>query len=97
VNAGLVRDVIRVIQETRKEIGLEVSDRITLRWSATGELAAALRADADTVAEEVLAVSFTEAEPTAEWRRDEELALDFWINRADGGAPPGSEESRVDA
>jgi isoleucyl-tRNA synthetase len=97
VHAGLVRDVIRVIQETRKEIGLEVSDRITLRWSATGELAAALRADADTVAEEVLAVSFTEAEPTAAWRRDEELALDFWINRADGGAPPGSEESRVDA
>ncbi len=100
VRSGLVRDVVRVIQETRKEMGLAVSDRIAVSWSATGELATALRANAAIVAEEVLAVSVTEAEPSADWRRDEELSLAFLIRPIEGGVDggtPGSAEARVHA
>ncbi|HNN49245.1 MAG TPA: DUF5915 domain-containing protein, partial [Marmoricola sp.] len=40
--AGTAREIIRMIQEHRKSIGLEVSDRISLTWQATGETASAI-------------------------------------------------------
>ena len=55
---GLARDLIRAIQDTRKAAGLEVSDRITL--AVTGSSTAdveALRAFAETIAAETLAVA----------------------------------------
>ena len=45
--AGLVREVVRLVQEARKAGGLDVTDRIELWWEATGtDLAEALRAHA---------------------------------------------------
>ena len=32
--AGLARDLIRGIQETRKSLGFDISDRISLTWSS---------------------------------------------------------------
>jgi isoleucyl-tRNA synthetase len=56
---GFAREVVRLIQDARKSAGLLVSDRITLRWSATDpDLAAALETFGPTIAGEVLAVSF---------------------------------------
>ena len=55
---GLARDTIRFIQQSRKDCGLEVDDRITLIWQAEGELQEALREFNDVIAEEVLATSF---------------------------------------
>lgn len=84
VRAGLAREVVRVVQEARKESSFEVSDRITLAWSASGELAEALREHGATVADEVLAVSITEvepAEPAEGWRRDDDLDLAYAIAR----------------
>jgi len=53
---GLVRDVVRQLQDLRKEIGLEVTDRIRLHL----EGAEALRAHWDTIGREVLAVDVSE-------------------------------------
>jgi isoleucyl-tRNA synthetase len=55
--AGLVREVVRLIQEARKNSGLEVSDRIELRWTADGVLAEALEEHAGQWTGEVLATS----------------------------------------
>jgi len=63
---GLAREVIRLIQEARKSDGLDVTDRIVLRWSARDpELAAALTEHAGLIAGEVLAVEFGPAEADA--------------------------------
>ncbi|MFS0893986.1 isoleucine--tRNA ligase [Microbacterium sp. 179-I 3D3 NHS] len=55
---GLARDAIRVVQEARKNAGLDVSDRIVLALNAASEDAAALKAHADLIAAETLAVAF---------------------------------------
>jgi isoleucyl-tRNA synthetase len=55
--AGLVREVIRLVQEARKNSRLEVTDRIELWWVADDEqLRTALTEHADQLAAEVLAV-----------------------------------------
>ena len=56
---GLARDVVRLVQNARKEAGLEVSDRIALELRAEGELHEALRRHGDGVASEVLATEFS--------------------------------------
>ena len=54
---GLAREVIRLVQEASKNDGLDVTDRIVLRWSASDpELAAALAEHGGLIAGEVLAV-----------------------------------------
>ena len=82
VRAGLVREVIRLVQEQRKSSGLEVSDRIALTWTADGELAQALREASSFVAEEVLATSLSEGEPTGDVVSDQGLGLRFALSKA---------------
>ena len=56
---GWAREVVRLIQDARKSDGLQVSDRIELRWATPDDdLAAALTAHGELIAGEVLAVSF---------------------------------------
>ena len=76
-----MREVVRLVQDARKSSGFEVTDRITLTWSAEGELAVALREGADTIAAEVLATRVEEAEPGGDVRTDEELGLRFAVAR----------------
>ncbi|MGY1752698.1 isoleucine--tRNA ligase [Blastococcus sp. SYSU D01042] len=54
--AGLFREVVRLVQEARKNAGLEVSDRIELTWAAEGPVAQAMAEHAEPLAAEVLAV-----------------------------------------
>jgi isoleucyl-tRNA synthetase len=82
--AGLARDVIRQVQEARKSSGLEVSDRIVLRYATSdAETAAALAEHGDLVADEVLATDYAAGEPDwpdATAHTGENLA--FWFRRA---------------
>ena len=84
VRAGLAREVVRLVQEARKTSGLQVTDRVALRWEADGELAEALREHAGLVAGEVLATSFAESEPAdgAPVHRDDDLGLRFTLTRS---------------
>lgn len=59
---GLARDVVRVVQQARREAGLDVSDRIRLTLSAGPEVTAAVEAHRDFVARETLAVAVEFAE-----------------------------------
>ena len=56
IRRGLVRDVIRQIQELRKESGLELNDRIELRLEGIDVLTPE---DLDVISAEVLAVPST--------------------------------------
>ncbi|WP_306204174.1 isoleucine--tRNA ligase [Actinoplanes sp. RD1] len=82
--AGLARDAIRLIQEARKTSGLEVSDRIVLRYAATSEeTAAALEEHRDLVSDEVLATDYAAGEP--DWGTpftEESIGLTFWLTKA---------------
>lgn len=55
IKEGLARDVIRVVQNARKNAGLEVSDYISLGLTVEGDLKEAIVAHKDTIAHEVLA------------------------------------------
>ncbi|MEO7980729.1 MAG: DUF5915 domain-containing protein, partial [Sporichthyaceae bacterium] len=81
--AGLAREVVRLVQEARKTSGLQVTDRVAVRWEASGELAEALREHGGLVAGEVLATSYAEGldgqDATA--NRDDDLGLRFTVTR----------------
>ena len=62
---GLARDVVRQVQEARKTSGLEVSDRISVVWSANGELRDAIIEHSESVAGEVLATEMVEGDVAA--------------------------------
>jgi isoleucyl-tRNA synthetase len=85
---GLAREVIRRVQEARKSDGLEVTDRIRLRWSSQDpEMVATLTEHAGLIAAEVLAVEVlqVEAVPDADLARkhvESDLGLTFWLERS---------------
>jgi isoleucyl-tRNA synthetase len=56
---GLARDFVRLVQDARKGDGLQVTDRIAVRWlAADPELAEALAEYRDMISSEVLAAEF---------------------------------------
>lgn len=81
--SGLLRDVIRLLQEARKSTGLSITDRIDVWWSTgDGDLAEALRTQGGTVAAEILAVSLNEgATDDLPSRHDADLGLTFQLRR----------------
>jgi isoleucyl-tRNA synthetase len=84
--AGLARDAIRLIQEARKNSGLDVADRIALRWSAGDEeVSRALQEHAGLIAEEVLATDFAAGDADDSYGEpfsDEALGLAFRLRKA---------------
>ncbi|MFD0393106.1 DUF5915 domain-containing protein [Streptomyces nogalater] len=84
--AGLARDAIRLIQEARKNSGLDVADRIALRWTSTDPaVVAALAEHAGLIADEVLATDFAQGEADGGYGEpftDEGLSLTFRLRKA---------------
>jgi isoleucyl-tRNA synthetase len=79
---GTAREMVRLVQDARKSDGLEVTDRIALRWSsASPEVTSALSAHADAIAAEVLAVDHGPGDGLdgGYEHTDPDLALTFWI------------------
>ncbi|QYN20975.1 isoleucine--tRNA ligase [Amycolatopsis sp. DSM 110486] len=56
---GIARDLVRVVQQARREAGLDVSDRIALTIDAPDEVVAAVKKFEEFVASETLATSVT--------------------------------------
>ena len=88
--AGTAREVVREVQELRKSAGLEITDRIHLRWH-TGDPAVrdAIQAHLLLLADEVLATVVAEVagDPAAEpgalaTKVIDDLALTVWLDRA---------------
>jgi isoleucyl-tRNA synthetase len=85
---GLAREVVRLVQDARKSDGLDVSDRISLRWStADPELSAALTEHGTMISTEVLAVDYgprqsDAVDPDAREHVESDLGLVFWLRRA---------------
>jgi isoleucyl-tRNA synthetase len=92
---GLARDFIRLVQDARKGDGLQITDRIGVRWSAADpELAASLTEFRDMIGGEVLAVELrpvSAEQPGAspadsgdgpgQWVRHDsrEVGVTFWL------------------
>jgi len=55
ISAGLVREVVRFIQDARKTNGFDISDRINISYNANAEVMAAIAADLAHIQGEVLA------------------------------------------
>jgi isoleucyl-tRNA synthetase len=56
---GLARDLVRLLNDHRKKIGLEIADRVELGLTTRGEVLAAARHHHEWIAAEVLATSVT--------------------------------------
>ena len=61
IAAGNAREVIRAIQEARKNSGFDISDRIFVKWNAPEEIATAITGALELICSEVLAVGFERA------------------------------------
>ncbi len=63
---GMARDVARLLQKARKDMGLEVENRIRVTWQATdAELGVAIQTHQDYIATEILATSLTQGTPSS--------------------------------
>jgi len=79
IQAGLMREIIRTIQEERKQLGFDISDRIHVKWKGDAELAEAFTRYAAEISAEVLALSIEE--DTKLMEADNEIGLSVQLSR----------------
>jgi isoleucyl-tRNA synthetase len=86
--AGLMRDIVRMVQDARKNAGLDVTDRIELWWQVGGkpDPAEAIDSHADQLRTEVLATAVHRGAPDETdglfSTVDEALGLHVWLRKA---------------
>jgi isoleucyl-tRNA synthetase len=78
INEGFARELVRSIQDARKQAGLEVSDRITLGVSGSDAVEKALSVHRDYVMNETLATNWEVGQPNPLYSEERELAEDRW-------------------
>jgi isoleucyl-tRNA synthetase len=79
---GIAREFVSLIQNARKQAGLEVSDRIKVSWSAADpEIERALGEHSSAIAREILAVQFAPG-PTRDLARLNEHDVGFSLDKA---------------
>ena len=86
IREGVARELVRTVQEARKQAGLEVSDRIVLGVAGSDGVQAALDEYRDYLMSETLAVDWQVAQADPLWREDRQLDDERWtieISRAD--------------
>ena len=79
---GLSREFNRLIQQRRKDLDLDITDRIHLKYEADGELAEAIREHASSLAEAALCLTFEAAALEGETTTIAGCTLRFTVERA---------------
>ncbi len=78
INEGLAREVVRSIQDARKQAGLEVSDRIVLGVSGSEGIEKALAAHRDYIMTETLATDWQTSQESPLFSESRELGELSW-------------------
>ncbi len=78
VNEGFAREVVRSIQDARKQAGLEVSDRIVLGISGSDAVERALAAHRQYIMNETLAVEWQVGQADALYEAERTLGEENW-------------------
>ncbi len=78
VNEGLAREIVRSIQDARKQAKLEVSDRIVLGVSGSAGVEKALAEHRDYVMTETLATDWKTDQANPIYSADRELGDERW-------------------
>ena len=78
LNEGMAREIVRSVQDARKQAGLEVADRIKLGVSGSDAVEKALLEHRDYVMAETLAVEWATKQPDALYSDSKSLADEQW-------------------
>ena len=78
VNEGFAREIVRSVQDARKQAGLEVSDRITLGVSGSAAVEKALSVHQDYIMSETLATQWETGQSKALFSESRELGEERW-------------------
>jgi isoleucyl-tRNA synthetase len=81
IREGMARELIRIVQDTRKQAGLEVSDRIELMIDGDSAVAEAVAAHRDSIMNETLASEWREPAAAGGLRVEGEHAGNSWVVR----------------
>ena len=83
--AGIAREMVRLVQQARKDTGLHITDRVNLWWRATGDTSDAIREHRFAIADEVLAVNVRDstAPDGLPDHHDDELGVHFWLSKVE--------------
>ena len=78
ISEGVAREIVRSIQDARKQAGLDVSDRIKLGVSGSGAVESALLKHKDYVMSETLATTWETGQSEPLYSGDRELGDEHW-------------------
>jgi isoleucyl-tRNA synthetase len=76
---GVARELVRTVQDARKQAGLEISDRITLRIEGSGRVPVALAGFRDYLMSETLASGWGESDIADAFTCEHKLDDERWV------------------